>query len=119
MRCSPFQAILGGAFSFQRLGLTPLGKAGRSRAPILTSLHVASRWALQGVHPCVNLRLPAPEEEAAMDEAGMSEADKREFVEDVLLTWGEEAAQEVAERYGVDLLALKPEHGGMGPPSRP
>ena len=54
-----------------------------------------------------------------MDETGMSEADKREFVEDVLLTWGEEAAQEVAERYGVDLLALKPEHGGMGPPSRP
>ena len=27
-----------------------------------------------------------------MDETGMSEADKREFVEDVLLTWGEEAA---------------------------
>ena len=53
-----------------------------------------------------------------MDEIGMSEADKREFVEDVLLTWGEEAAQEVAERYGVDLEALKPEHRDMGPPSR-
>ena len=53
-----------------------------------------------------------------MDEIGMSEADKREFIDDVLLTWGEEAAQEVAERYGVDLLALKPEHGD-GPPSRP
>jgi len=24
----------------------------------------------------------------------------------------------VAERYGVDLLALKQEHGDMGPPSR-
>ena len=53
-----------------------------------------------------------------MDETGMSEADKREFVDDVLLTWGEEAAQEVAERYGVDLLALKPEHGDIGPPRR-
>ena len=53
-----------------------------------------------------------------MDETGMSEADKREFIDDVLLTWGEEAAQEVAERYGVDLLALKQEHGDMGPPSR-
>ena len=42
-----------------------------------------------------------------MDEAGMSEADKLAFVEDVLLTWGEEAAREVAERYEVDLQALK------------
>ena len=83
----------------------------------MTSLHVASRRALQRVHSCLNLGLPAPEE-AAMDETGMSETDKREFVEDVLLTWGEEAAQEVAERYGVDLLALKQEHGDMGPPSR-
>jgi hypothetical protein len=52
-----------------------------------------------------------------MDETGMSEADKIEFVDDVLLTWGEEAAQELAERYGVDLLALKHEHGDMDPPS--
>ena len=35
-----------------------------------------------------------------MDETGMSDADKIEFVDDVLLTWGEEAAQELAERYG-------------------
>jgi hypothetical protein len=38
-----------------------------------------------------------------MDETGMSYADKVEFVDDVLRTWGEEAAQEVAERYAVDL----------------
>lgn len=31
-----------------------------------------------------------------MDETGMSEADKIEFVDDVLRTWGEEAAQELA-----------------------
>jgi len=53
-----------------------------------------------------------------MDDTGMSEADKIGFVEDVLLTWGEEAAQEVAERYGVDLEALKQEHGGTAAPSR-
>jgi hypothetical protein len=41
-----------------------------------------------------------------MDETGMSDADKLEFVDDVLRTWGEEAAQEVAERYAVDLQAL-------------
>ena len=48
-----------------------------------------------------------------MDEAGMSYADKVEFVDDVLRTWGEEAAREVAERYGVDLLA--PKHDGSDP----
>jgi hypothetical protein len=51
--------------------------------------------------------------EAAMDETGMSYADKVEFVDDVLRTWGEEAAQEVAERYAVDLQALKRE--GLDP----
>jgi len=51
--------------------------------------------------------------EAAMDETGMSYADKLEFVDDVLRTWGEEAAQEVAERYAVDLQALKRE--GLDP----
>jgi hypothetical protein len=44
--------------------------------------------------------------EAAMDETGMSDADKLEFVDDVLRTWGEEAAQEVAERYAIGLQAL-------------
>ncbi len=44
-----------------------------------------------------------------MDETGMSEADKIGFVDDVLRTWGEEAAQEIAERYGVDLDALRRE----------
>ena len=44
------------------------------------------------------------------DETGMSDADKIEFVDDVLRTWGEEAAQELAERYAVDLEALK--HAG-------
>jgi len=44
-----------------------------------------------------------------MDETGMSEADKIGFVEDVLLTWDEEAAQELAERYEVDLDALRRE----------
>ena len=48
-----------------------------------------------------------------MDEAGMSEADKLAFVEDVLLTWGEEAAREVAVRYEVDLQALQRE--GLDP----
>ena len=41
-----------------------------------------------------------------MDETGMSDADRLEFVDDVLRTWGEEAAQEVAERYAIDLQAL-------------
>jgi hypothetical protein len=44
-----------------------------------------------------------------MDETGMSYADKLEFVDDVLRTWGEEAAQEVAERFAIDLPALKQE----------
>jgi len=55
-----------------------------------------------------------------MDETGMSEADKVEFVDDVLRTWGEEAARELAARYEVDLDALTraPEggaDGGSGP----
>jgi len=48
-----------------------------------------------------------------MDETGMSYADKLEFVGDVLRTWGEEAAREVAERYAVDLEALKREPDGL------
>ena len=44
-----------------------------------------------------------------MDETGMSDADKRAFVEDVLLTWGEEAARGFAERYRIDFDALKRE----------
>ncbi len=55
--------------------------------------------------------------EAAMDETGMSYADKVEFVDDVLRTWGEEAAQEVAERYAVDLPALTRE--GSDPQLQP
>ena len=47
-----------------------------------------------------------------MDDTGMSHADKIGFVEDVLLTWGEEAAQELAERYAVDLDALKRDREG-------
>ncbi len=49
-----------------------------------------------------------------MDDTGMTYADKAGFVEDVLLTWGEEAAQELAERYEVDLQALQRE--GSNPP---
>jgi len=45
-----------------------------------------------------------------MDETGMSDADKTEFVDDILRTWGEEAAREFAERYDVDFEALKREH---------
>ena len=41
-----------------------------------------------------------------MDDTGMTEADKVGLVEDVLEIWGEDAAQEFAERYGVDLEAL-------------
>jgi hypothetical protein len=41
-----------------------------------------------------------------MDDTGMSHTDKIGFVEDVLVTWGEEAAREFAERYDVDLDAL-------------
>ena len=53
-----------------------------------------------------------------MDETGMSDADKIEFVDDVLRTWGEEAAQEVAERYAVDLKVLKREESSH-PPQNP
>jgi len=42
-----------------------------------------------------------------MDDTGMTEADKVGLVEDVLAIWGEDAAQEFAERYGVDLEALR------------
>ena len=52
-----------------------------------------------------------------MDETGMSDADKLEFVDDVLRTWGEEAAREVAERYAVDLQALTRE--GSDPQPNP
>ena len=48
-----------------------------------------------------------------MDETGMSYGDKLEFVDDVLRTWGEEAAREVAERFEVDLEALKREPDGL------
>ena len=51
-----------------------------------------------------------------MDETGMSDADKIEFVDDVLRTWGEEAAQEVAERYEVDLEVLKRQQEGLNLP---
>ena len=51
-----------------------------------------------------------------MDDTGMTQADKVGFVEDVLLIWGEEAAQELAERYAVDLDGLRRE--GEEPPSR-
>ena len=44
-----------------------------------------------------------------MDDTGMSEADKIGLVEEALLIWGEEAAQELADRYAVDLDALKRE----------
>jgi hypothetical protein len=71
----------------------------------LTGLLFAQRRVLRGVRAGVNFWSPEPE--AAMDETGMSDADKIEFVDDVLRTWGEEAAQEVAERYAVDLEALK------------
>jgi hypothetical protein len=53
-----------------------------------------------------------------MDDTGMSYADKVGFVEDVLLTWGEEAAQELAERYEVDLQALKRGSESSDPQSR-
>ena len=44
-----------------------------------------------------------------MDETGMTEADKVGHVEEVLLTWGVEAAQELADRYEVKLEALERE----------
>jgi hypothetical protein len=42
-----------------------------------------------------------------MDDTGMTEADKAGLIEDVLVIWGEDAAQELAERYGVKLQALE------------
>ena len=42
----------------------------------------------------------------AMDDTGMTEADKIGLVEDVLGIWGEDAAREIADRYGVNLEAL-------------
>ena len=41
-----------------------------------------------------------------MDDTGMTHADKVGLVEDVLEIWGEDAAQEFAERYGVNLEAV-------------
>jgi hypothetical protein len=40
------------------------------------------------------------------DETGMTDADKVGLVEDVLGIWGEDAAREIAERYGVNLEAV-------------
>ena len=65
-------------------------------------LMIPARGRLPDARSCMNLLLTAPRE-AAMDETGMSYPEKVEFVDDVLRTWGEEAAQEVAERYEVDL----------------
>jgi|1185.fasta_scaffold55333_2 hypothetical protein len=42
-----------------------------------------------------------------MDDTGMTDADKIGLVEDVLGTWGEDAAREIAEQYGVDLQTLE------------
>ena len=42
-----------------------------------------------------------------MDDTGMTHADKVGLVEDVLGIWGEDAAREIAEQYGVDLDALE------------
>ena len=81
----------------------------------MIGLLFAQRRVLRGVRAGVNFWSPEPEA-TAMDEAGMSDADKIEFVDDVLRTWGEEAAQEVAERYAVDLEALK--RGETSPPPK-
>jgi hypothetical protein len=70
---------------------------------------------LQGVHDCKNLPLPAPLREETMDETGMTDADKVGHVEEVLLTWGTEAAQELADRYEVKLDALEREREGSDP----
>ena len=48
-----------------------------------------------------------------MEETGMTYADKAEFVEDVLRTWGE-----VAARYVVDLDALKRKYEGSAHDSK-
>ena len=53
-----------------------------------------------------------------MDETGMSYTDKVGLIEDALLTWGEEAAQELADRYAVDLRALKRESEASDAPLR-
>ena len=79
-------------------------------------LLIPAQGRLPDGHSCMNLWLTAPRE-TAMDEAGMSYADKVEFVDDVLRTWGEEAAREVAERYAVDLQALTRE--GSDPQPNP
>jgi hypothetical protein len=50
-----------------------------------------------------------------MDETGMTDADKVGHVEEVLLTWGTEAAQELADRYEVKLDALEREREGSDP----
>jgi hypothetical protein len=42
----------------------------------------------------------------AMDDTGMTEADKIGLVEDVLAIWGEDAAREIANYYGVNLELL-------------
>ena len=83
----------------------------------MIGLLFARRRVLRGVRAGVNFWSPEPEA-TAMDETGMSDADKIEFVDDVLRTWGEEAAQEVAERYAVDLQALKREESSQ-PPQTP
>jgi hypothetical protein len=44
-----------------------------------------------------------------MDDTGMAYADKVEMITDVLLTWGGEAAQELADQYAIDLKALTDE----------
>ena len=41
-----------------------------------------------------------------MDDTGMTEADKIGLVEDVLGIWGEDAAREIANYYGVNLELL-------------
>ena len=42
-----------------------------------------------------------------MDDTGMTDADKFGLVQDVLGIWGEDAARELADQYGVDLEALE------------
>ena len=41
-----------------------------------------------------------------MDDTGMTEADKIGLVEDVLAIWGEDAAREIADHYGVNQALL-------------
>jgi hypothetical protein len=54
-----------------------------------------------------------------MDDTGMTDADKAGLVEDVLVTWGEDAAREIAERYGVDLRIPDGASAVDGPIVRP